>query len=123
MAKKPPTHDASQPNSSGPLPLEKTRMQKGLTLRQIADETKIGVRTLEAIERGDFGKLPGGVYSTSYLRQYARLVDFDEGQLLEYYYQKTGAPRPETANSQSSRSGERKPVSRFFRLPSAVTGS
>lgn len=123
MAKQPQSHNNSQVSISGPLPLAATRQRKGLTLQQIADETKIGVRTLEAIEKGDFGKLPGGVYSTSYLRQYARLVDVDEERLLEHYYEKTGAARPDADTSQPSSSSERKTVLRFFRLPSAVTGS
>ncbi len=47
------------------------RRSKGLTLEQIADSTKISMRYLRAIEEGCFSKLPGGVYTTNYLRQYA----------------------------------------------------
>ena len=35
------------------------------------------MRALRAIEAGEFQKLPGGVYSTSYIRQYARAIEFD----------------------------------------------
>ncbi len=49
---------------------------------------------LEAIEQGEFSKLPGGLYSTSYIRQYAQAIDYDESELLEHYYRVTG-PRPE----------------------------
>ena len=53
---------------------------------------------MEAIERGDFGKLPGGIYNTSYIRQYARAIDYDESQILDVYYQMmkaadSGVPR------------------------------
>ena len=71
-------------NWAGP-DLVTLRHSKGLSLDQIASVTKIGVRYLEAIEAGEFGKLPGGVYNTSYIRQYARLVDCDEAELLEQY--------------------------------------
>lgn len=61
----------------------------------IAGSTRIGVRYLEDIERCQFGKLPGGVFTESYLRQYARAVGFDEAALLAYY-RETVAPAAET---------------------------
>jgi cytoskeleton protein RodZ len=61
------------------------RHRKGISLRQIADVTKIGVRYLEAIECGQYGKLPGGIYNISYIRQYARAVEVSEAELLERY--------------------------------------
>ena len=68
------------------LGLETIRRNRGISLAQIAESTKISVRSLEAIERGDFGKLPGGIYNTSYIRQYARAIDCDPGRLLDHYY-------------------------------------
>jgi len=73
------------------LGLATIRKNRGISLEQIAETTKIGVRSLEAIERGDFQKLPGGIYSTSYIRQYARAIDYDESALLEFYHRETGA--------------------------------
>jgi cytoskeletal protein RodZ len=61
------------------------RQHKGKSLREIADSTKISIRFLQAIEQGDFEQLPGGIYTTSYLRQYAREIGFEESQLLAYY--------------------------------------
>ena len=72
------------------LGLSTIRKNRGISLQQIAASTKIGVRSLEAIERGDFQKLPGGIYSTSYIRQYARAIDYDESALLAFYYRETG---------------------------------
>ena len=63
------------------------RHQKGISLQQIAEATKIGVRYLEAIESGQFDKLPGGFYSVSYIRQYARAIEIGEAELLERYLQ------------------------------------
>jgi cytoskeletal protein RodZ len=63
------------------------RHQKGISLHQIVEATKISVRYLEAIECGQFGKLPGGVYNVSYIRQYARAIEISEQELLEYYLQ------------------------------------
>lgn len=76
-----------QGNSAVPeLDLAGLRQQKGISLGQIAQETKICVRYLDAIERGQFGKLPGGIYNISYIRQYARAIDCDAGRLLDRYY-------------------------------------
>lgn len=61
------------------------RASKGISLQDIACATKITLRYLQAIERGEFHKLPGGVYSVSYIRQYARAVEYDEGSLLDHY--------------------------------------
>jgi cytoskeletal protein RodZ len=61
------------------------RHQKGISLHQIAEATKIGVRYLQAIEGGQFTKLPGGIYNISYIRQYARAIEVSEEVLLERY--------------------------------------
>jgi len=67
------------------LGLATIRRNRGISLEQIANSTKISVRSLEAIERGDFHKLPGGIYNTSYIRQYARAIGFPEDDLLHVY--------------------------------------
>jgi cytoskeletal protein RodZ len=72
------------------LGLAARRQKKQISLEQISESTKIGVRALQAIEDGDFKKLPGGIYSTSYIRQYARAIDFDEAEILARYYAAMG---------------------------------
>jgi cytoskeletal protein RodZ len=69
--------------------LTKWRQRKGISLETIARDTKLSVRHLQAIESGEFRKLPGGIYNTSYIRQYARAIEFDEATLLGFYH---GAP-------------------------------
>lgn len=61
------------------------RQQRGISLEAISASTKLSVRHLEAIEAGEFSRLPGGIYNTSYIKQYARAIDFDEDDLLAYY--------------------------------------
>ena len=89
----------------GVLGLATIRKNRGISLQQIAASTKIGVRSLEAIERGDFQKLPGGIYSTSYIRQYARAIDYDESTLLAFYHRETGAATPSPSGSDSRGGG------------------
>jgi len=63
------------------LGLASIRRNRGLSLEKISQNTKISTRSLQAIEEGDFKKLPGGIYNTSYIRQYARAIEFDESEL------------------------------------------
>ncbi len=58
-----------------------------MTLEQIAESTKLSRRFLEAIEEGRFAELPGGVFSTSYIRQYAQATGYDAELILERYRQ------------------------------------
>src|ERR1017187_709592 len=53
------------------LNLPGRRKALSLSLENIADSTKISIRFLRAIEDEEFEKLPGGIFNTSYLRQYA----------------------------------------------------
>src|SRR5437870_1763683 len=57
--------------------LREARERRGVTLRQIANATKISVRALEALERNDFSRLPGGIFSRSFVRSYAVEVGLD----------------------------------------------
>jgi cytoskeletal protein RodZ len=59
------------------------------------------MRSLKAIECGEFKKLPGGIYNTSYIRQYAKAIDFDESELLAFYAAATGSATS-TGNSAGS---------------------
>jgi cytoskeleton protein RodZ len=61
------------------------RNTKGISLEEIAQNTKLKVSTLRAIEEGKFDVLPGGIYNISYIRQYARAIGADESSLIELY--------------------------------------
>jgi cytoskeletal protein RodZ len=85
------------------LGLATIRRNRGISLAQIAEATKISLRSLEAIERGEFSKLPGGIYNTSYIRQYARAIDYDESAILSYYHQATKKVIPEPSKEEPRR--------------------
>jgi cytoskeleton protein RodZ len=61
------------------------RKVSGVTLEEIARNTKLRVTTLKAIEDANFDLLPGGIYNISYIRQYARAIGADEGSLVRQY--------------------------------------
>jgi cytoskeleton protein RodZ len=57
--------------------LRHAREQRGVSLQQLAITTKISARVLEALERNDPGRLPGGLFSRAFVRSYAREVGLD----------------------------------------------
>jgi cytoskeletal protein RodZ len=99
------------------LGLATIRRNRGVSLEQIADATKISMRSLQAIEGGDFKKLPGGIYNTNYIRQYAQAIDFDASALLDYYNRQMGA----TSENVSAPAPKKNNIGGGFR-PSAIFG-
>jgi len=57
--------------------LRQARERQGISLRQIADTTKIALPALEALERNDISRLPGGIFSRAFVRAYAQEADLD----------------------------------------------
>ena len=105
------------------LGLSNRRRKQKISLDEIAAATKIGVRALQAIETEDFKKLPGGIYSTSYIRQYAKAIDFDESRILALYYSVMDITPFQDEAPEKPSSSEGSFVSRFLRHTSAVLGS
>ncbi len=58
---------------------------RGVTLEEIAEATKIGTRSLRALEQQDFDKLPGGIFNKGFVRAYARYLGLDEEQAVTDY--------------------------------------
>src|SRR5690625_1961322 len=73
--------------------LKEAREEKGYTLDNIQEKTKIQKRYLVAIEQGDFNALPGKFYARALIREYAEAVELDpEVGLAEF---KEGKEIPE----------------------------
>ena len=83
----PPCHACARP-----LDLPRLRDRAGISLEEIASGTKISLRFLRAIEAEEFDQLPGGIFNTSYLRQYAAAIGYDEESLLAHYDLKMNVP-------------------------------
>src|SRR5258706_9723158 len=65
--------------------LRAAREQRGITLRQIASSTKISVGVLEALERNDISRLPGGIFGRAFVRSYAIEVGLDPDDVIEQF--------------------------------------
>ena len=77
-----------RPNPMRTLNLAVIRQKKGLSLEQIIEKTKISGRFLRAIEAEEFDQLPGGIFATSYLKQYAACIGLDEQEILAHFNEK-----------------------------------
>ena len=106
----------SRPSRSFGLDLSRARKKAGLALEQIAESTKISLRFLRAIEAEEFSQLPGGIFSTSYLRQYAAAIGFDEAELLAHFEHKMN---PAPAQVPAKENGGRSKLDRWLRIPPA----
>jgi cytoskeleton protein RodZ len=65
--------------------LKAARERRGVSLRTIANTTKISVGALEALERNDISRLPGGIYGRAFVRSYALEVGLDPEKTIEQF--------------------------------------
>jgi cytoskeletal protein RodZ len=67
--------------------LREARERKGISLREIANATKISIRALEALERNDISHLPGGIFSRAFVRSYAVEAGLNPEETVEDFVQ------------------------------------
>ena len=80
--------------------LRRAREKAGLSIEELSARTKIQISLLEAIEAGNFERVPGGLFVRGFLRAYAREVGLEPeavvAEYLEEYELGTPAPVEET---------------------------
>lgn len=102
--------------SASQLDLPRFRKVAGVSLEEIAQRTKISSRFLRAIEDERFDELPGGIFTTSYLRQYAAVIGYDEEALVAFYVEKV-TPVVALAKAPQRETGSRRLLDRWLRTP------
>lgn len=65
--------------------LREVREARGVTLRDIANATKLSVSQLESLERNDIARLPGGIFSRGIVRSYASQVGLDPEATIQEF--------------------------------------
>ena len=65
--------------------LQEAREKKNLSLKQASEKTKINIRYLGAMEKGEFSKLPVGVYGKSFLKEYACFLGLDYKKIIKIF--------------------------------------
>lgn len=78
------------PRGTGPQ-LRAAREKLGLSVRQMADRTKIPQRHIETIEAGDFAALPGRAYAVGFVRTLAREGGLDEEVMVTRLREELGS--------------------------------
>ena len=81
-----------------PATLRAARARAGLTLEEISSRTKIKVAFLQALEQGDFARLPGDFFVRAFLRTYARELHLSPEEVVAAYDARNG-PVPQVAEA------------------------
>lgn len=65
--------------------LRQAREERGISLSEVAEQTRISSHYLESIENDDYRPLPGGIFNKGFVKSYAKYVELDEQEaLLDY---------------------------------------
>lgn len=99
--------------------LKNCRQQAGVSLDEISRATKVSVKYLQSIEKGDFSSLPGDVYAKNFLRAYANFLGLNCSEFLSLY--KTENKIYSKVNKSSSNNDFKKPVERISKFNLVVT--
>jgi len=65
--------------------LSSAREAKGIDLHDAAQQTRISINYLRAMEKEDFAKLPGEVFLKGFMKSYARFLGLDETEVMKRY--------------------------------------
>ena len=79
--------------------LRQAREERGITISEVAEQTRISPHYLELIEVDDYRTLPGGIFNKGFVKSYAKYVGIDEVEALQDYSKiistQTGEPDDE----------------------------
>jgi cytoskeleton protein RodZ len=92
--------------------LKRERELRGVTLEEIAEATKIGTRSLKALEDEHFEQLPGGIFNKGFVRAYAKFLGLDEEQAVSDFMTAQGEQVPNTKADVMARMAAQAEVSR-----------
>ncbi|MGD9562267.1 MAG: helix-turn-helix domain-containing protein [Pyrinomonadaceae bacterium] len=65
--------------------LRTAREERGISISEVAEQTRISPLYLEAIDQNDYKTLPGGIFNKGFVRSYAKFVGVDEQEALQDY--------------------------------------
>lgn len=88
--------------------LRKERLEQGITLDELEEQTKIRKRYLEAIEDGNYNVLPGKFYVRAFIKSYAEAVGLDPTEVMMHYKNAIPNPEPEQPLVETSRKSSRR---------------
>jgi cytoskeletal protein RodZ len=65
--------------------LRRIRIQRGVSLQQIATETNVSDVLWAAMEKNDFSRWPNGIFARAYIRDYARIIGVDADSTVDEF--------------------------------------
>ncbi|HZP49217.1 MAG TPA: helix-turn-helix domain-containing protein [Vicinamibacterales bacterium] len=65
--------------------LRRLRLQRGLTLEAIADQTKVSAVLWDGLEQNDLSRWPSGIFARAYVREYAEIVGADPDATVDEF--------------------------------------
>ncbi len=65
--------------------LRQAREERGISLAEVAEQTRISPQYIESIERDDYKPLPGGIFNKGFVKSFAKYVGVDENEALADY--------------------------------------
>jgi transcriptional regulator with XRE-family HTH domain len=74
--------------------LQDARNARGIDLREAAQQTRISIQYLKALEDEDFSKLPGEVFVRGFLKSYGRFLSLNEAEVMKKYGELQQKPVP-----------------------------
>jgi cytoskeleton protein RodZ len=80
--------------------LRVAREEKGLSLEDLASQTRIPLRHLQSLEQGDWSRLPAPTYTIGFAKSYASAVGLDRNEIAEDLRAEMGGLRADSANAE-----------------------
>lgn len=65
--------------------LRQARESRGITISEVAEQTRISALYIESIENNDYRGLPGGIFNKGFVKSYAKYVGIDDQEALQDY--------------------------------------
>ncbi len=96
-----PADDLTEPEiATAGERLRAAREEKGLTLEDVAAQTRIPRRHLESLENSDWERLPAPTYTNGFAKSYASVVGLDRAEIGDQLRAEMGGHRPMTTTSE-----------------------
>lgn len=100
--------------------LKRERELRGISLKEIADSTKINMRFLQALENDQMDFLPGKFFTKGIIRTYADYIGLEADKILNIYYETLRREQEEEEREENSHSSEAKDIKNRSRIQSAA---
>ncbi len=93
--------------------LRKEREKQRMTIQDIEDGTSIRAAYIEAIESGDYDKMPGRVYAKGFVKNYANFLNLNAEEIVKQFMEEVSPPAPVVEQAQNNVVDEPKGKSTF----------